>query len=206
MRNPRFLTQVSPKVLLIDLETAPSLGYVWGKWEQNVIDFRSQWYILCASFLWEGGKVQNYALPDFRGYMKNKEDDRALVTEVWKLLDAADIVVGHNARKFDLKKLNSRFIYHRLKPPRSYKIFDTLTAARSVMANNSNKLDDLGRDFKLGRKTPHTGFALWAGCMRGDRKSWRLMVKYCNNDVLLDYKFYRLILPWSKQPKLKTLK
>lgn len=189
---------------MLDSETAPSVGYVWGKWEQNVIDFKAQWYILCVSFMWVGGKVQNYALPDFKGYSKNKEDDRALILKVWELLDEADIVVGHNVKKFDLKKINARFIYHRLPPPSPYKVFDTLEAARKVMANNSNRLDDLGRDYELGRKLPHTGFHLWQGCMRGDKKSWKLMVKYCNQDVLLDYKFYKLIRPWTTHPNMNA--
>lgn len=125
--------------------------------------------------------------------------------KVWQLLDEADVVVGHNLKKFDLKKINSRFIYHGMPPPSPYKVFDTLTAARAVMANNSNKLDDIGRDYNLGRKLAHTGFHLWQGCMRGDMKSWRLMIKYCNQDVLLDYKFYKLIRPWTAHPNLNLV-
>ena len=40
----------TPKILLIDIETAPNLGYIWGKYEQNVIDYKTEWYLLsfCA--------------------------------------------------------------------------------------------------------------------------------------------------------------
>ncbi len=192
-------------MLVIDIETAPSLGWVWAKWETNVIDFEQQWYILCFSALWEGGKVQSFALPDFPGYKKNKEDDHRLVQKAWELLDQADVVVGHNIKKFDIKKLNSRFIYHGMTPPSPYKTFDTLEAARRVMANNSNKLDDIGRDYGLGRKLPHAGFPLWQGCMRGDLKSWALMTKYCAQDVLLCYRWYRRIRPWAAHPNLNLV-
>ena len=30
------------KILFLDIETAPSLGWVWGKWQQNVIDFKER--------------------------------------------------------------------------------------------------------------------------------------------------------------------
>ena len=35
-----------PKILLLDIETSPALGYVWKKWDTNVIEFKDSWYIL----------------------------------------------------------------------------------------------------------------------------------------------------------------
>jgi hypothetical protein len=40
---------------------------------------------------------------------------------MWKLLDRADVVVGHNADKFDVRKGNARFIAHGLPPPPPYR-------------------------------------------------------------------------------------
>ncbi len=189
-----------PRVLLFDVETSPSLGWVWGKYDQNVIDFEHQWYLLSFASKWEGEKTQVFALPDFKGYKAHKEDDYRLTQKLWELFDEADIIVGHNVKKFDIRKCNARFIYHRLGPPSPYKVFDTLEAARRVMANNSNKLDDLGRDYDLGRKLAHTGFHLWQACMLGDLKAWRLMKRYNVQDVELLHKFYKLIAPWAPHP------
>lgn len=193
------------KILLFDIETAPNLGYVWGKWEQDVIDFEKGWYMLCFAYKWLGEKkVTTHALPDYSNWKKDKEDDYALVKELWRLLDEADIVVAHNGRSFDIKKSNARFLVHRLGPPSPYKVYDTLTEARKIASNNSNKLDDLGAVWSLGRKLPHTGKHLWFGCMKGDPKSWATMRAYNAQDVALLEKVYLLLRPWGTHPNVNT--
>src|ERR1700719_3656227 len=106
-------------------------------------------------------KVHTRCLADYPGYKKNTEDDKALVTDLWTIFDQADIQIGHNADKFDIKKSNARFLMHKLNPPSPYKTVDTLKIARRAFKLDSNKLDDLGYYLGLGRKLPHTGFHLW---------------------------------------------
>jgi hypothetical protein len=190
-----------PKVLFLDIETAPSLGWVWAKWQTDVIDFKRDWYILCFAYKWaEGPKVKAVGLDDMRGYRNDKENDKALVEELWQLLDEADIIVAHNGDSFDLRKINTRFLAHGLKPPSPYKTVDTLKIARKSFRFDSNKLDDLGRYLGIGRKLPHTGFHLWKGCMAGDRKAWDMMKRYNSHDVELLEKVYFIMRPWGKHP------
>ena len=40
------------KVLIFDIETAPSLGWVWGKYDQDVISFEKHWYMLSFAAKW----------------------------------------------------------------------------------------------------------------------------------------------------------
>jgi uncharacterized protein YprB with RNaseH-like and TPR domain len=189
------------KVLLFDIETAPNLGYIWGKWEQNVIENVSDWYILSFAYKWLGEKnVKHYSLPDFKPYSKQKENDSELCRKLHELISEADVVVAHNGDEFDLKKANARFLLHGLKPPTPYKTIDTLKVARRHFQFDSNKLDDLAKYLGLGRKLPHTGFHLWKGCMAGDLKSWRTMIKYNMNDVILLEKVYTKLLPWITFP------
>lgn len=187
---------MKPKILLFDIETAPSLGWVWAKWETDVIDFKEDWYLLCFAAKWLNGKMLTYALPDFRGYKKNPENDQLLVTELWKLFDEADILIAHNGDQFDIKKANARFAYYKLPPPSPYKTIDTLKAARKYFNFTSNKLDDLGKYLGYGRKLTHTGFALWQGCMKGDKKSWKQMLEYNKRDVVLLEQIYLHFRPW----------
>src|SRR3990167_3818406 len=50
----------APKILLFDIETTPNLAYVWGKYEQDVIQYKSEWYMLSWSAKWLGGpKIMN---------------------------------------------------------------------------------------------------------------------------------------------------
>lgn len=188
-----------PKILLFDIETAPSLGWVWGKYEQDVIDFKQEWYILSFAAKWLGGKMMVGSLPDSPKYSKhNRENDEYVVKQLWKLFDEADIIVAHNGDQFDIKKANARFAYYKLPPPSPYKTVDTKKVAKRYFNFTSNKLDDLGRYLGYGRKMTHTGFALWQACMIGDKQAWKTMIRYNKRDVELLEKIYLHLRPWMK--------
>ena len=186
------------RIVFVDIETAPSLGWVWGKWEQNVIDFKSDWYMLSFSYKWaDEDKVHVVGLDDFPGYELDKENDKELAKALWAIFDEADVVIAHNGDSFDLPKANTRFISHGLPPPSPYKTVDTLKIARKAFKFDSNKLDELGRYLGIGRKLPNTGFHLWRGCMTGDPESWKQMKDYNKQDVILLEKVYYLVRAWS---------
>lgn len=189
---------MTARVLFIDIETAPSLGWVWQKWQTDVIDFQQNWFMLSFAWKWMGAEHVNVkALPDYAGYVKHKTNDKSLVTDLHKLLDDADIVIGQNSDSFDIKKSNARFIFHKLPPPSTYKTVDTLKLARKYFKFESNKLGDLGKFLNVGSKLPHTGFHLWAGCMEGDEASWKLMREYNKADVALLEEVYYKLRPWA---------
>lgn len=188
-----------PKILLFDIETAPTLGYVWGLWEQNVglNQIHRDWYVLCWAAKWLGQKgVMTAALPDFPLYKKNRENDEEVAKALWKLLDEADIVIGQNGDAFDIKKMNTRFIQHGMEPPAPYKTVDTLKVAKKYFKFDSNKLEYLGTALGVGRKMETGGFELWKGCMNGDPQAWKKMVKYNVQDVLLLEDVYLKMRPW----------
>lgn len=186
------------KVLLFDIENSPLISYTWGLWEQNVIEVKEEWYILCFAYKWLGEKEIHFvSLPDFKGYKKNKKDDEALVNKLWELFDQAEIIIAHNGDAFDIKKANSRFIQHRLEPPTFYKTIDTLKIARKNFKFDSNKLDRLGQYLKLGRKEKNMDFSVWLGCMEGDKDSWRKMRTYNIQDVTLLEKVYYKLRGWN---------
>jgi uncharacterized protein YprB with RNaseH-like and TPR domain len=116
------------KILYYDIETAPNLSYVWGQYEQNVIDHEREWYILCVSYRWEGeNKTHVCSLVDFPdAYKKDPENDYHVVKKMWDLIDEADIVIAHNGDRFDMRKANARFVYHGLGPTSPTKQIDTL--------------------------------------------------------------------------------
>jgi hypothetical protein len=181
----------SPKVLLVDIETFPNLGYSWGKWDQNILEFVKEWEL--ASFAWKQlgiGKVEVLSRPQFKD-----KTDAALTRAVYKVLETADIVIGHNAAKFDSPKLKAKFVALGLRPL-SYKVVDTCLIARSQFGFNSNKLEDLAKTLGLGRKVPTGGFELWLKCMAGDRAAWKKMVKYNAFDVTLLERVYEKFKAW----------
>jgi len=195
------------KILLYDIETSPNLGYIWGKYEQNVLAYEREWYMMTVAYKWLGEKKTHVlSLPMYKTYQKDKENDIELIKDLWKLFDEADIVIAHNGNSFDQKKTNARFIYHKLPPPSPYKQIDTKLEAKRYFNFNSNKLDDLGQYFKVGRKLDTGGFELWQGCMAGDTKSWEKMCKYNKQDVILLEKVYLTMRPYmTSHPNIAVL-
>jgi DNA polymerase elongation subunit (family B) len=185
------------RVIILDIETAPNLGYIWGKWEQNVIEYTKEWYMLGFAYKVLGEKrVHSWMLPDFPGYDRAKTDDRKLCAKLWEVLDDADVVIAHNGDAFDMPKSNARFLAHGMTPPSSYKTVDTKKVAKRHFRLNSNKLDDIGNYLGVGRKLKHDGFETWTGCMAGDRKAWALMRKYNVQDIALLESIYLKLRPW----------
>lgn len=190
-------TDTKLKVLLLDLETAPNIGYTWEKYETNVIEFIQERYILCFTAKWLDDKnTVCMGLPDFPNYQKDPKSDKELCQKLWELVDEADIVVAHNGDKFDIKVMNARFIVNGLLPPSPYKSVDTLKEARKRFGFNSNRLNDLGKLFGVGSKVDTGGFQLWKDCMAGLAKAWTKMKKYNKVDVLLLEKVYKILRPW----------
>lgn len=194
-------------VLIYDIETAPIVGTVWGKYEQNLIWSIKDWYILCFSYRWLGErkKTQSIALPDFKLYKKDPTNDYEVVKVLHELFSKASVVVAHNGNSFDQKKSQARMILHGFDPPSPYQQVDTKLVARRHFSFTSNKLDDLGEYFGIGKKYK-TDADLWRKCMAGDKKAWTYMRRYCDRDVELLEKVYLKMRSWDKaHPNMANL-
>jgi len=192
---------MKPRILIFDIETAPNLAYVWGKYEQDVIAFKSEWHLLSFAYKWLGDK--NVQCETMQGQV----DDKKLVKKLHRLFDQADVVIAHNGDAFDIKKVRARFAFHGLKPPSQFATVDTLKVAKRYFNLNSNRLNDLGIYFKLGEKVKHTGFDLWLGCLKNNKKSWKQLRKYNKQDVVLLEKVYKKLLPWmDRHPNVAALR
>jgi DNA polymerase elongation subunit (family B) len=187
------------KILLFDIETMANLGWVWGKYEQNVIDFKQEWFILCFAYKWLGEKkVHTVSINQSEKYKPQFKNDYDVVKKLHELFSEADVIIAHNGDAFDIKKVFARFIYHGFTPPEEFKSIDTKKVAKRYFNFTSNKLDDLGRYLGLGRKLAHTGWDLWESCYEGDEKAWKMMLAYNKQDVLLLEAVYLRLLPYIK--------
>lgn len=186
-----------PKILLFDIETAPLRGALWSLWKQTIgmSQVFSDWYMLTWSAKWLGERrIMGEGLHMYR----DPYDDRPIIESLHKLIDEADIVVAHNGDRFDIKKMNTRFIQHGLSPPSPYRTVDTLKVAKRHFAFTSNRLDALGMTLGLGRKLETGGMDLWMRCLEGDKCALRDMLKYNKQDVQLLEDVYLALLPWDK--------
>jgi len=185
------------KILLFDCETTPLLGFFWGLYDQNIPYDRviQDWHLLCWSAKWLfSPEIMSDKLTPSEAI---KHDDERIARSMWKLLNEADVIIAHNGNKFDIKKLNSRFIKYGMVPPDHYQSVDTLLIARSGFGFTSNKMDDLCAYFGLPRKVD-TDFSLWIKCFNGDKESLNYMSTYCENDTSILEELYLKLRPWIK--------
>jgi hypothetical protein len=187
-----------PKVYLIDIETSPIMGYTWGTYDQSVLKILEPSKIISVAWK-ELGSDETIVkcIADYPGYKKGVIDD---------ILDDADVLIAHHGDSFDIKKLNARFVWHKLHAPSSYQTVDTLKVAKKHFKFDSNSLNNLGMYFNLGEKIENGGFGLWVKCIAGDPVAWEKMKAYNAQDVDLLEKVYLVLRPYqTNHPNLNLM-
>lgn len=186
------------KILIYDLEVSPTLAWTYGLYKTNVIKVEQNPSIMSISWRWYGEDTTHHeslaTIPRKRGTSSNL----ALVKLIRSLFDEADIVVAHNANRFDNKVSVASFIRYNLSPPSPYKTVDTLQVARSVAKFNSNSLNSLCELFGIGTKSDISYKELWYDCLQGKKEAWEQMRIYNNQDVDMLYELYERLRPYIK--------
>lgn len=189
-----------PKVLFLDIETAPMEAFVWGMWDQNVAlnQIKKDWHILSWAAKWQGTKQVMYM---DQSSASNVTNDKKILRGIWNLLNEADIIVTQNGKSFDIKKLNARFIINGFQPTSSFKHIDTLRLAKKHFGFTSNKLEylshKLNSKYKKLKHSKFGGFELWLECIRGNKKAWKTMKEYNMFDVLALEELYNKLVAWD---------
>jgi hypothetical protein len=188
-----------PKVLLLDIETAPILADIWRLWEEvrSHNNIERDWYILSWSAKWLGDdEFITKSQRSYKGYKPGSEDDSKLLADMRTLLCEAEYVIAQNGDNFDIKKLNARMLLNGLNPPTPYRSIDTYKIAKRVFGFTSNSLDYLAYVL-LGEKKIKTDLDLWKGVIRGDAGAWEEMERYNQRDVELLEKVYLKLRAWD---------
>jgi len=187
------------KRVTIDIETFPNLIWAWGIHEQDAIAVEQHWQL--ASMAWKTFDKSGIS------YASQQEmSEKKLAKVCWDVLNEADIIIGHNIKRFDKKKLNAKFMEFGLGPPSPYDVVDTLEQARKHFKFTSNRLGALAEDLEVGHKLPNEGWSMWEGCMQDDPKCWARMKRYNKTDVEVNDKIYEKMLPWiENHPEVNLL-
>lgn len=196
-RSNKPLNPNHPKILIFDIETSPLRAFVWSRWKQNIYldQTIAEWFMICWSAKWLGEDTVYSDVLTSQEILK--ENDTRITQSIWALLDEADIVIAHNGKRFDVPKLNSRFILNGFPPPAPYKQIDTKEVSAKEFGFSSNKLDALAGYFNIEHKDD-TDFNLWVKCLEGDQESLDYMVTYNKKDVTILEKIYLRLRPWIK--------
>lgn len=185
-------------VLVLDIETAPSIAYVWGVWKQNVgfNQMKERMYLMSYAAKWLHKDEVMYA--------ENRHgNDAGLVQDIVQLLDQADVVIAHNADRFDIPTVNARAVFHGITPPSPYRTIDTLKVAKGTFRFERNTLQFLASYLGVEEKLTHAafpGFELWLQCLKQNDAAWEEMKVYNIQDVLTLEQVYYKLRPWIKNP------
>lgn len=198
-----FMEERKPKILFYDLEVSRAIVEGYGnKWDFKVVKLIRPQELMCYSYQWLDEKKPTWvSMHDFSSKTKFIESLRDLQHE-------ADIVVAHNAKKFDNKMANRYFIKNNIDPPSPYFVIDTLQVARSKFKFEGNSLNDLCDYLDLGRKEKITYADLEDDFMtsKPSRQTLRQMKKYNDIDVELLIKLYFKLRPYiSNHPNMARL-
>ncbi len=181
------------KILLMDLETAPNVADVWKFFRTNV----------GVNQVRRNGRIIMWAakfLNDPTIHTMNEIDNgrEKMLRGLHALMEEADVIVGQNGDRFDIRWANWEFLKEGLDPPAPSKTVDTLKVLRNRFYLPSYRLDYVCRQLGLGRKVKHVGHELWLGWEAKDEKAKATMIRYCINDVKLLQRLYYKIRPWIK--------
>lgn len=184
------------RVLILDIETAPNIAYVWRFFKENIapkqVIENSTLLSYAAKWLGEEEIFYNDCRGDF--------DELGITIELAALLDLADVVVAHNGVRFDVPKINTACLRNDITPPSPFKQVDTFQVARKIFKFESNSLEHLAGHLDLDhQKLPHKkypGFELWLECLRGNNEAWDEMKEYNINDILVLEELYKKLRPW----------
>jgi hypothetical protein len=209
---PQHTTMVGPKILFLDIETTSILANVYRLFKENISikHIIDDSFILSWAAKWKHEDTIYYEdirhtkelKPIRPGIWTLYHTDISILPGIWKLIDEADIIIGHNIKQFDTKVLNQRFITNNMQEPSSVKQIDTLQMAKAKFRFTSNKLEFLVRKLCPEQlKSDHNKFPgqeLWNECLNGNFEAWDEMEHYNKQDVVATEALYNKLEPWGK--------
>lgn len=181
------------RILFYDLETAPSMAYVWKIWQENI----------GINQLLEAGKVISfsakfYGEEDIYGMTEFHDGHAEMVSGLFQLMEEADVIVAYNGNKFDRPVMNAEFLKYGFGPPPPSKQIDLYQTVKRNFRFVSNRLDYVCRFLGLEGKAETGGFKLWSDCLAGVESAWDTMLEYNMKDVEILENLYVRLLPWIK--------
>lgn len=133
---------------------------------------------------------------------KDHGDDRRAMAEFFGELWKFDILIGHNITAFDLNWLNTRRMYYGMPELRSWLLFDTYQASRSIaMASGGKSLGNLEDVFGLDGIKTTIRKTTWSQARSQDREVFEaamaLIVYHCEEDVIGQRNLFDVVMPYA---------
>jgi DNA polymerase elongation subunit (family B) len=179
--------------LLFDIETSLGEAYVFGTaYKTNIFwqQLKTPPKIICIAYKWHG-QSKTYCLD-----WGKKKCDKDPLKKFLKILNSADVIIGHNSDKFDIKWIRGRCFTHRLPMMPDYTSIDTYKEAKR-MKLQSYSLDHINRLMGHQGKS-ETDRQLWVDTTEGKPGALAKMKYYCKGDVNRLEETYNDMAPYMK--------
>ncbi len=195
-----------PKVLVFDIETALREYFAFSPKVEYLpkSNLKKDSHLLSFAAWWKGRPRSEVIYMDVR-HEKSVENDLRLVERLCDLLDEADIVEGYNSDRFDIRVVNARVKFWKLKPPSTFKKLDVMKIVRKHYELPYYSMEYVAEFFGVGRKLKHKrfpGIELWKECALGNIAAFEEMRKYNIQDVFTCDEILDEAAPWHKMPNL----
>lgn len=202
-----------PKILTVDIETSPMQSWHFGTRNINITlpQIKEPSRMICWAAKWLGEKKVLFRSEYHDGQWQ-------MLEHLWHLLDEADVVVGYNSDKFDLRKIRREFRLMNQQrvavgmpslgdpsPPVSVDLYKVIKKAEDW---DSHKLAWITEQLELSGKLDNSGWPLWVACVDPDidddtkRKAWALMRRYNKRDVVTTEELFIEYRPLCNIPNL----
>ena len=166
-------------------------------------------YILCIGIknLNEPNKkTRIYSVDDYPLYKKDPTNDSALLEDAGKDLEDAGAWITWYGGGFDVPFVQTRRLFHKMKPLPMVPHIDGWRIAKYKMKLNSNRLATVSTFLEVEEKTALNG-PIWIKASAGDRDALRYIKEHCVQDVIVLEQVFKKIRPlMSNSPNLSLLK
>lgn len=187
------------RILILDIERLPG-QFAADFWDLN--DFKgrrihplavTEWpRSICAAWKWYGKPRMHFAAE------WGDTGRQGFLEATWQAYNDADIVVGHNLRSFDTKKLKGEWWLARMPKPRPWRTVDTLTVLRAEMGLESNTLDAVCRRYGIQAKTDRYSVEMARAACDGNRAAQRKITAYNKGDITATEGLYEALRGWDQ--------
>ena len=209
--QPRIAPTVNVNAVTLDVERIPGRHSTWHRgqaingpfWDLNEIkawtgkrihaDDVKEWpRTICAAWKWYDQEGVEFAaewqVGGYDGFMR----------AVWEVFDRADLIIGHNADRFDARHLMGGWAEMGLPAPSPYKVVDTLKIARGTFAYESNTLDALNKRLGVESKSDKYDVRVAQAAVNGDTEAQAVLESYNRGDIVASEALFDRLRPYAK--------
>ena len=190
----------------LDIETAPILSWTWGLWNQNIglNQIKEDPRIICFSYQEYGSKTVKF-VSEYHDVPEGMTGQEWLLSELHRVLDEADIIVGWNSKEFDYKWIVGELQLAGFTAPSPVHHLDLMKHFRSNSKLPSKKLAYVSSRMLPQTKIAHDGFDMWRAIIdpvdpEETRRQWNKMRRYAKRDTALLFPIFEDLKSWITLP------